>query len=401
MEQQALTVEPTAIATVEPAAVAPQMAAPVLARLDVAAIQQRAADIEQLIDSLMVPGVHYGQAFPGAKKDSLLQAGAEFIVMAFGLVPDPEPEEFLLPGGHLRVKCRGALRTASGAIVGRMEAECSTMEAKFRWRQSSRVCPACGGDNIMRSKYPDRQTGEKNWWCNKKAGGCGAEYPPEDPAILDQQIGQVENPDIAAQWHNVRMYAQKRWLVAIARRTFSLSARFADDSERGHGAFDIKSLGPILSAIPGEKQAKWNRVVAFCLQEFGKPPGEITELEGAVLRRWLGEQIDATANGRTAPPDFYDGMAAPCDPPKETTPPEETPSEAAPAAVAEEETPQDATRDAIAKQNQEWRAHLKKHGVTMPQVREYLGEEVPGGLWAIEVKAKLFAAVNAIRGEGE
>lgn len=263
-----------------------------LPRLDVAGIQQRVADIEQLIDSVMVEGVHYGPPFPGSDKKSLLQAGGELVFMAFQLVADPEAREEKLDGGHLRVICEGTVRTPDGGVVGRMTAECSTMEPKYRYRKQGRICPSCSQDGIMKSKYPDRKTGVTGgWYCNRKTGGCGESFGPDEESIVGQKPGRIEHPDPQELWHTIRMMSQKRWAVALARRTFALSARFVDEEAAQSAPFDMSKAGPILRAIPGDRQEKWNRCIGYCLTSFGKGPKDLNQLEGAVFMRWLGEQV--------------------------------------------------------------------------------------------------------------
>lgn len=289
-----------------------------LPRLDVVGIQRRVADIETLIDSIMVKGVHYGQPYPGSPKESLLQAGAELMFEAFNLVADPEPREEKLDGGHLRVICEGCACAPDGRLVGRITAECSTMEPKYRYRKQGRVCPSCGQDAIMKSKYPDKITGEKGWYCNRKSGGCGDQFGPEEKAIVDQTPGRIEHPDPAELWHTVRMMAQKRWAVALARRTFALSARFVDEEAAQSAPFDASKAGAILRAIPGERRAKWNRCISFCLTSFGKGPKDLNQLEGAVFLRWLGEQV--TEASEFKPEDFGESPeVATADPPPSTS----------------------------------------------------------------------------------
>lgn len=262
-----------------------------LPRLSVAAIQQRVADIERVIDTLMVKGTHFGPPFPGSDKDSLLQPGAELMVEAFGLAPEPEVQEVELDGGHKRFIVSGPLLTPDGRAVGRMRAECTTMEPKYRYRRQQRQCPTCGAEAIMQSKFPDKASGRKGWYCNRKADGCGAQFPEDSPEITSQEVGRAEHPDPAELWHTCAAMAQKRWLVAIVRRTFALSARFVDEDAAQAGLFDWQRVAPLLKSLPGERVAKWDRVILHCLSEFGKDPKHITNLEGASVITWLSAEV--------------------------------------------------------------------------------------------------------------
>lgn len=277
MSKELQTVEATSIAR--------------LPRLDVPAITERVASIERVIDKLMVKGKHYGPPFKGSKKDSLLQPGAELLFEGFGMVPESEITEVALDGDHRRFICEGWILSSSGAKVGRLSAECSTMESKYRWRKGGRECPECGALALKKSNYPDRDTGLKGWYCHDKSGGCGGKFPASKELEEQEIVAKVENPDIADLWHTCRMMSQKRWLVAIARRTFGLSARFVDEEGAGAELFDWSRLAPVLRSLPGERDAKWAAVCLQSLQEFGKKPRELTNLEGAVIMDGLARQV--------------------------------------------------------------------------------------------------------------
>lgn len=266
--------------------------------LDLAAIQGRVADINTVIDSLMEEGVHYGKAFPGSKEDSLLQPGAELLFMAFQMVPNPEPIEEKLDGGHLRITCIGEVTSADGRPMGRLSSECSTMEVKYRFRTANLVCPECQAEEIRKSKRREGDPQDKimGYYCWKKMGGCGAQFLHNDESITGQMVGKVENENPEDKWHTVRRMSEKRWLVALARRTFSLSGRFVDQEGAQDATFDVNSLAPILRALPGDREAKWAEVVAFTLQRFAKAPADLTCLEGSVVLRWLGRRVDGTAS---------------------------------------------------------------------------------------------------------
>lgn len=289
------------LATIEPAG---ELAVR-LPRLDVAAIQARVADIERVIDTLMREGTHYGPAFPGSDKHALLQPGAELLLEAFGLVPRPQITEIELPGQHKRFVVTGSVELPNGRSVGEMEAECSTLEPKYRYRNAGIVCPSCGQETVLKSKPRGNQPMPAEglgWFCWAKKGGCGAQFPPGDESIAGQRPGRVENPDPAELYHTCKMMAQKRWMVNITKRTFALSGRFIDPEAVKFSGFDWTKAAPLLRAIPGEKREKWNRVIVHALKEFGKPPEELTVLEGSVVLDWLASQVTAAPDLR--PEDF-------------------------------------------------------------------------------------------------
>ena len=265
--------------TLEPSAVAAPLAMP-----DTAALKARIAAIESIISDLFQKKIHYGEAFPGAGKDSLLQPGAEMVIAAFGMAPDPEIVETDEGGGHRSYLCTGPL-LAAGIPVGTMSATCSTLESKYRYRNGGRVCPSCGKEGAIIKGKEEYGGG---WLCYSKKQGCGVKFEDGDKAIEEQVTGRVENEDPADVYHTARMMAQKRWLVAIARRTFALSARFVDAEGYGSALFDWEDRGAeLLKALPGNRGEKWAAVGRFTLEKFGKEQRSITNVQGAVVLDWL------------------------------------------------------------------------------------------------------------------
>ena len=343
--------------------------------LDIAAIQGRVADVNRVIDSLMTVDVHYGQAFPGSDKDSLLQPGAEMLIMAFQMVPHPNTRREPLENGHLRVICDGYLSTADGRALGELMAECSTRENKYRFRFTGLECPECGAEEVRKSKTrpTDPPGAVMGYYCWKKKGvaaGCGATFEHNDDRITGQKPGKVENDNPEDLWHTVTRIAEKRWLVAVARRDFSLSSRFVDEQAAQDAAFDVVELRPILRALPGERAAKWAEVVAFSLQRFSKAPRELTCLEGSVVKRWLGEQVQS-GSARLSASDFGESPEA-NGAPVAPKPPEEKPA-AAPAADPSPDKDGQTSPLSTEQARTALDAIKKRKGVTYPKIRTAKG----------------------------
>jgi hypothetical protein len=164
--------------------------------------------VKQLMMSVLVKDEHYG-IIPGTDKPTLLQPGAQKLCFMFRLVPKFNVDERNLEGGHREYIVRCLLfHSTTGQKIGEGVGSCSTMESKYRWRKADRVCPECGGDFIKRSKFDD-----KGWYCYAKIGGCGAKYGADDPAIVSQETGKKENPDIADAYNTALKMAKKRSFV--------------------------------------------------------------------------------------------------------------------------------------------------------------------------------------------
>lgn len=189
--------------------------------------------IQEAMTAVMKSGVHYG-TIPGCgDKPTLLKPGAEKICMMFRLHPELTVNREDLPGGHREYTITVALKDPGGAVMGQGVGSCSTLESKYRWRNSMIKCPTCGQATIRKSKYPPREDPTKapGWYCHEKAGGCGAQFTAEDPAITKQPRGKAENPDIADQYNTVLKMAKKRAQVDATLTATAASDIFTQDVE--------------------------------------------------------------------------------------------------------------------------------------------------------------------------
>lgn len=180
--------------------------------------------------------VHYG-TIPGTPRPSLYQPGAEFFNRMTDLRPDYEVQREVMDLGEDRppmiryqVLCR-LVHRVTGEEFCQGWGSSSTWERKHRYRFSGRVCPSCGQETIMRSKYPDRETQDIGWYCNKNRGGCGGNFRSDDQAVAGQDLGQVENPDPHDLDNTVLQYACKRAYVKATRTGHNLSELFTQDIE--------------------------------------------------------------------------------------------------------------------------------------------------------------------------
>lgn len=103
-----------------------------------AEVVAHAKTVQQVMQAVMKPNVHYG-AIPGAgEKPTLLKSGAEVLCMTFRIADRYEVADLSANGMiRYRVNCIGEHQT-SGATLGSGLGECSTDEEKYRWRKA--VC---------------------------------------------------------------------------------------------------------------------------------------------------------------------------------------------------------------------------------------------------------------------
>ena len=204
----------------------------------------RRETIVQFVARIMVKDQDFG-VIPGTgdpnnpdpskrPKPVLLKPGAEKLCNFFGLEPEftPITEEADWTGEHhngepfyyIRYRCR---LTRNGVVMGVGEGSCNSWESKYRWRESKRVCPACGKDAIIKG----REEYGGGWLCFAKKGGCGAKYGDKDKTIVDQVTGRVPNPDTADVVNTIQKMAQKRALVPATLLATSGSEFFTQDLE--------------------------------------------------------------------------------------------------------------------------------------------------------------------------
>jgi hypothetical protein len=188
--------------------------------------------IHEVTKRAMQEGTHYGTV-PGTQKPTLLKAGAEKLCLTFRLDPQYASTEER-DGRHLTVKSVCTLwHIPTGQRMGSGEGSCSTQESKYAYRQAKRKCPACEAEAIVKSRYPprDRRDEVPGWWCAPKGGGCGADFSANDPAIVDQQTGRTDNPDLPDTYNTVLKMANKRALVAAVLNVTAASDIFTQDME--------------------------------------------------------------------------------------------------------------------------------------------------------------------------
>lgn len=185
---------------------------------------------EEIISSVLVPGVDYG-VIPGTDKPTLYKSGAEKVADCLNLCADYETVNQIEqwdPANPLFVyafRCRLIYRGA-GVVVATGLGSCNSLEDKYRWRSATLTCPSCGKATVFKSK-PEKGEG---WFCWAKKGGCGANFKADDPRITGQPTDKVPNQDVFTQVNTMLKMAQKRALVAAV-LNLGFSEKFTQDME--------------------------------------------------------------------------------------------------------------------------------------------------------------------------
>lgn len=248
------------------------------------------ADLKELV---LKEGTDYG-AIPGTDKPVLLKPGAEKICAFFGYVPQYEVvgeiedwagAQFGEPLFYYRYRCS---LMKDGAAVGQGEGSCNSWESKYRYRNASRKCPACGKETIIKGKA---EYGG-GWLCFAKKGGCGAKFDAGDKAIEAQEVGRVANPDFADIVNTVQKMGQKRAYIAATLSATGASQWFTQDMED----------------MPAEPTQEQIRREASKVDTGGAPVGTKQAAQN-VAQRKIAEAQAKPADGNRLPVDFKTIMA--------------------------------------------------------------------------------------------
>lgn len=206
--------------------------------------------LKNYIEEHMIQETDYG-TIPGTPKPTLLQPGAEKLAEMFNCTPEYDKtacvENWDTNLFHYEFKCR-IVHRASQAIVSEGMGSCNSRESRYRWRISKRLCPKCKKETIKKSNFPPRDNpeAEPGFYCHSQIGGCGAQFAAKDPAIVNQELGKVENDDMATQVNTILKMAKKRALVDAS---ICLARRYGFQFTQ-----DLEDMGP--DDLPGGSAPK-------------------------------------------------------------------------------------------------------------------------------------------------
>jgi hypothetical protein len=226
---------------------------------------------------LMTKDEDYG-VIPGTDKPTILKPGAEKLCAVYGLRARPEPritygDGVATPYVSVLTLCymhQGAIDGPNaGPVVAIGVGSANSWERKHRYRGAGRSCPSCGVvGSIRRSSF--EKDGDKGWYCNQKAGGCGAGFHSKDASITEQQNGQIENPDQFDLENTLVKMSKKRAFLDGTLTATATSGLFAqdldetvedDDKPKGQ-AKQAQPTGP--SIITKSQAEQVTKAIAAC-----------------------------------------------------------------------------------------------------------------------------------------
>ena len=233
----------------------------------------------------MEKDVDYG-VIPGTNKPALYKPGAEKLSVLFQLDVQLTNEKLWGPDDHLTVMSKAtAYHAPTGTRLGFGEGMCSTREKKYAYRTSQRKCPHCGVEAVIKGK--EEYGG--GWLCWKKKEGCGATFADTDPAIVNQESGQVENPDLPDCWNTAVKMAEKRARVDVVLAVTGASALFTQDVE-DQVVPDPAVAQPAPQEQPAPQPTPSQKLQALIVKH------EVAEDSVETIRRWVTAedgQLDA------------------------------------------------------------------------------------------------------------
>jgi hypothetical protein len=217
-------------------------------------------------------------------KPSLYKAGAEKMAFLFRLrMGELKVDEREIGGGHREFIITTPFLDKRGKALGYGLGSCTTMESKYRWRKAERKCPACGNSTVIKGK----EEFGGGWLCWTKKGGCGAKFMEDDPAIMEQQVGKIENEDLADVYNTVLKIAKKRSYIDGVIAVCACSDFFTQDVE------DLPENQKAELREQAKSKAEAKKPDAHKVGDAKMPPHKVKEVKSAVEMTARDEKIEA------------------------------------------------------------------------------------------------------------
>jgi hypothetical protein len=162
-----------------------------------------------VVKKVLEKDVDFG-IIPGTVKPTLYKSGAEKLCRWFKIHVEYKIEAEKLTGDHMGYTVDAVVKdNQTDYIIGEGTGYCTTMESKYRYRKTSRTCPVCGKETIIKG----RKEYGGGWLCYAKKGGCNSKFPEGSSEIENQTEGYVEHENPADYYNTCRKMAKKRAYV--------------------------------------------------------------------------------------------------------------------------------------------------------------------------------------------
>jgi hypothetical protein len=183
--------------------------------------------IAEVMRAVMKDGEHYG-VIPGTSgKPTLLQPGAEKILMLFWLEAEFVTEHREVRDDFIMYEVKCILKhRRTGEKWGEGIGACNSKEKRYQSQTNEKVCPKCSKPAIIKGK---KEYGG-GWLCWDKKGGCKAKFAENDEAITSQE-GQTKKDSVYDLQNTLYKMACKRAKVSAVLTSTAASDTFTQDLE--------------------------------------------------------------------------------------------------------------------------------------------------------------------------
>lgn len=183
--------------------------------------------IQEVMRDVMKVNEHYGKIPGCGDKPTLLQPGAQKLIMTFRLVADPEMTIIDMGGGHREVRCKVRLYNQSGTFLGAGVGTCSTMEGKYRYRSG----PVEFTDKPVPKEYWDLRAKDPKKAQSLLGEGMQAKKNESGMWVCARKGQQVKHDNPADYYNTVEKMSYKRALVSATLTVTAASDIFTQDIE--------------------------------------------------------------------------------------------------------------------------------------------------------------------------
>lgn len=205
--------------------------------------------IQEVMRDVMKPNEHYGKIPGCGDNPTLLQPGAQKLIMTFRLVPDPEMTVLDMGNGHREVRCKVRLFNQAGVFLGAGVGTCSTMEGKYRFRSG----PVEFTDKPVPKEYWDLRVKDPKKAQALLGEGMQAKKNESGMWVCARKGEQVEHDNPADYYNTVEKISYKRALVSATLTVTAASDIFTQDVE------DMPEVIPQTSVSPASDARKANQ----------------------------------------------------------------------------------------------------------------------------------------------
>lgn len=183
--------------------------------LTVAQVLEQVNLVQQVMRNTMKEGEHFGKIPGCGDKPTLLQPGAQKLLLTFRFNPDYSVETVDMGGGHreYRVICR--LTNAAGVFIGSGVGSATTLESKWRYR----------------SEATGKDVPQEYWQSRDQSLLGGNSYTARKTAGAWKIYHKVEHDNPADYYNTCLKMAKKRALVDATLTRTAASDIFTQDVE--------------------------------------------------------------------------------------------------------------------------------------------------------------------------